>query len=79
MLKRVGALEVAAKSSAELRETLLHLSDNVAALHQAVVKLSCQRNESMPTSVRIAIAVPSVIVTMASSVWLIEQMARLLK
>lgn len=79
LMRRMSALEDAAKLTSELKQTLRHLSDNVAALHQAVVQISAQRSEAMPRSVRWAIWVPSVLVSAVSGIWLLEHAARLIK
>lgn len=78
-MKRMKALEDSARLTTDLKETLRHLSDNVAALHQAVVEVSTRRNEAMPWSVRWAIWTPSVLVTIASCVWLAGHLAQMAK
>jgi len=78
-MNRVKALEDSARLSTELKEAVRHLSENVAALHQAVVKMAAQRNEAMPQSVRIAVIVPSLLVTAASCVWLLEHTTHFMK
>lgn len=78
-MKRVAAMEDTAKISLDLKEAVRHLAENVAILHQAVVKMATQRNEAMPGSVRVMILVPSVFVTLSTLVWLYEHAGPMFK
>lgn len=78
IVNRMKAMEDTAKISLDLKEAVKNLSDNVAALHQAVVKMAAERNNSMPISVRVFIAVPSLLITVATLVWLHEHAGALL-
>jgi hypothetical protein len=78
-MKRVGEMEDAAKITTDLKEAVRHLAENVAILHQAVVKMTAQRNEAMPGSVRVMILIPSVFITLSTLVWLFEHAGPMFK
>jgi hypothetical protein len=69
------AMEDTAKISADLKDAVRHLAENVTELHQIVKKMASQRNDVMPLGVRMAIIVPSSLVTAVSLVWLYEHTA----
>ena len=68
--KRLEMAEEATKITQDLKDAVRNLSDNVADLHQAVIRISHERNRSMPTGVRLSIYAPSILVTVATAMWI---------
>lgn len=75
--ERLKTMEDAVKITADLKDAVRNLTDNVAKLHQAVINLSHERNNSMPASVRISIMIPSFLVSVSCALWIYGQMSAL--
>jgi hypothetical protein len=77
--KRLETAENTIKITLDLKDAVRNLSDNVANLHQTVVRISHERNQSMPAGVRLSIYAPSILVTIATAMWIYENIGAVLR
>jgi hypothetical protein len=80
MLGRMKAIEdVTTKAVSDLRGAVMDMVSDVSELHQTVVRTIADKTAVMPTSVRVMIAIPSVLVSICSVIWLAEQIHAFMK
>ena len=68
------SLENIAQVVLDLRDSVRVLSDEVLRLNQAVALLSREDRAVLPKHVQWALIVPSVVVTVVCSIWLLDRM-----
>lgn len=79
LMDRMRAMEEAAKTSSDLKDAVKHLAENVAILHQTVVRMAAEQKEAVPKSVKVAVFIPSVLLSVASIVWMMERVVDMIK